>query len=122
MAVDAISAKTSLISFMCSPPPCAARRRCADSVAKRTLELDAEELELTRRYSEPLCEAHHAGAVEQSQDAVFPIQQRIDQIVDALHIATERLSKGHDSCLPVRRYSDAQGARPQERQFGGPRT
>ena len=108
--VDAITAKTSLIPFISFPPSCSARRLCADNVAKRTLELDAEELELARRYSKSLCEAHHPATVEQRQDSVFSIQQRIHQFVDPSHIASERLSKGHASRLPVRRYPGAQRA------------
>ena len=122
MPVDAITANSSLIPFMCSPPSCSARRLCADNVAKRTFELDAEELELTRRYPESLCEAHHATTVEQRQDAVFSIQQRIDQFVDPLHITAKRLSEGHDLSLPVRRRPGAKRARSQERQFGRRRT
>jgi hypothetical protein len=89
-----------LIPFTISPSLCTGRRRYADNVAEGTLELDAEELELTRRYAEPLREADYSAAVEQRQNAVFSIQQRVNQFVDSLHITTERLSKGHDRSLP----------------------
>jgi hypothetical protein len=109
------------MNFMLSSPSCSARRLCADNAAKRTLELDAKELELARRYSESLCEAHDPATVEQRQDSVFSIQQRIHQIVDPLHVASERLSQRHGSRVPVRRYSGAKRTRSQENQFGRPR-
>jgi hypothetical protein len=75
-------------------PPGASGSCCpsTDDVARRSFKLHAEELELTWGCAEPLRVAHHPATVEQQQEAVFPVQQRIDLFVDAPDVTAERLS------------------------------
>jgi hypothetical protein len=75
--------------------PFADLRLCNDDIAHRSFKLDAQELELARGYSEPLRVGHHAAPVEQHQETIFAIQQGIDQRMNALYVATEKLSKRH---------------------------
>ena len=94
--VDAITTTKSLIPFTIPPSGYAVRWLPADGAAQCTFNLHAKELELTRRYAEPLRVGHHAATVKQRHDSVFSIQQRINLFVDPLHINAERLSQGHD--------------------------
>ena len=75
--------------FTIPPFLCTVRWRAADGGAESALELDAEQLELACRYAEALGVAHYAATVEQRQDAVLSIQQRVNQFVNPLHIVTE---------------------------------
>ena len=95
-AVEAINTPNSLIPFTIPPSFCAVRWRSADNGAECALELDAEEFKLACRYSEPLRVAHYPATIEQRQDSVLSVQQRIHLFVDPLHITTKRFSKGHN--------------------------
>jgi hypothetical protein len=94
--VDTITTPKSLISFTTPPSSCAVRCWRPDGAAQCPFHLDAEELELARRYAEPLRVGHHAITVKNRQDPVFSIEQRIHLLVDSLHITAKRLSKRHD--------------------------
>jgi hypothetical protein len=84
-----------MIAFTILPPSSWTNCRSANAVPQRAFELDAEEFELTGGGSEPLRVGHQAATVKQRQDSVFRIQQRIDLLVNLLHITAERLSKSH---------------------------
>lgn len=98
---DPITIPNALIPFTIPPFVCAAGARLAHAMTQCALKLHAEELELTRRYSKALPVGHDAAAVEQDEDSVFSVQQRINLVMDPLSVPTNRLAKGHDSPLPI---------------------
>ena len=90
--VDAATIPISLMNFMCPPSAGAFRRLTSQCRSQRAFELDAEQLELARRDFEPVRVRDDTGAVEQSDDGVFAIEQRVDLFVDLLYVSAERLS------------------------------
>ena len=98
---DPSTIPNALIPFTSPPFDCALGWPWAHTIAQCAFKLEAEKLELTRRHSEALPVGHDAVAVEQDQDSILSVQQRINLFVDPLHVTTKRLSKGHDSTLPI---------------------
>jgi hypothetical protein len=87
--------------FTIPPTPSVRCWLFTEDVPYAPLELTCEQLQLTRRRVEPLRVVHHPAAVEQYEQAVFTIEQRIDLFVETMKVSTERLSKCHD--LQLRR-------------------
>jgi hypothetical protein len=85
-----------LLKGTVTPSACALRRLPPDDAAQGALDLNAEELELTRRQTESFRVSHHTAAVEQHQDAVLSVQQLVHLFVDPLSIAATGRSKRHD--------------------------
>lgn len=98
---DPIAIPSAVIPFTMPPVVCASGWPLAHAIAECAFKLDAEELELTRRNSEALPVGHEAVAVEQDEDSILSVQQRINLFVDSLNVTTKRLSKSHDSTLPL---------------------
>jgi hypothetical protein len=63
--------------------------------------------ELARRQTESLREADGPRSVDQHDEAVFTVEQMVDELVDPASVTAQCLSKGHDPSSIARDALDA---------------
>jgi hypothetical protein len=71
-------------------------RLCTDGVAHGAFKLDAEQLKLARRGSEPVGVAHDSTSVEKNDERIFAIEQSVDLIKQITDMSAKCVPKCHN--------------------------